>query len=366
MALVFTAAKYTGYSTDLLVTGELTFWQHPWTLVTSALPHGGALHLVFNLYWLWVFGSVLETTFGKVKTLGLMLLLAAGSDAAQFALSGPGIGLSGIVYGLFGFLYVLGRSDDRFRTVVDKRTAQMFVGWFLLCIVATYMEVMNIANVAHGVGALLGGVTALAVPPARASSWTKPKFQLRYLGAALAAASLLLLSIGASAYLRPQVNLSSSADDEAFHLALEASEGGRLKDAEGWYRRAIELEPDHSDNWHNLAIVYEERGELDESLEAFERAYELEPDDEGRQAVSRAHGRIGNRHIEAERYDEALSSFEAALEANASNHVSTFNRGVVLQRLERHEEAKQAFQKALELQPDNEVYRDATSDSSSH
>ena len=36
----------------------------PWRLVTSALPHVDLLHLAFNLYWLWAFGTTVEGVFG--------------------------------------------------------------------------------------------------------------------------------------------------------------------------------------------------------------------------------------------------------------------------------------------------------------
>jgi len=363
MALVFTGAKYAGYSTDLLVTGEATFWQHPWTLLTSALPHGGIIHLVFNLYWLWVFGSLLETTLGKAKTLALVLLLAAGSDAAQYALSVPGIGLSGVGYGLFGFLYMLGRRDRRFRDAVDARTAQFFVGWFLFCIVATHMEVMNIANVAHGAGAVLGGVMGVATIPA--SGWTKRSHGRARWVAGFAAVSLLLGSVGAAAYLRPQVNLSSSADNEAFRLALQASKEGRQQDAKILYQRAIALDADDADSWFNLAIVHLRLHELDESLAAFERSYELNPEPETQKAVGRAHARIGNARLDAERYDEALECFDAALARDERNMTAVFNRGIALERLGRQAEAQAAFRHAAALFPDNDKFRDAAQGPSS-
>lgn len=88
----------------------LAVTREPWRLVISALPHmldlgrGDVFHLPFNLYWLWLFGTVIEDVYGHVKTFALFLLLAAGSQLAEYALFRGGIGLSGVTYGLFGLL----------------------------------------------------------------------------------------------------------------------------------------------------------------------------------------------------------------------------------------------------------------------
>jgi len=52
-----------------------------WRLVTSILPHAGILHLAFNLYWLWVFGTLIEEVYGHLKTAALIVLFAFTSGA---------------------------------------------------------------------------------------------------------------------------------------------------------------------------------------------------------------------------------------------------------------------------------------------
>src|SRR3954463_16090667 len=49
-----------------------------WRLITSALPHVGPLHLIFNVYWLWVFGTLVEEVYGPLKTLCIYVVFAAG------------------------------------------------------------------------------------------------------------------------------------------------------------------------------------------------------------------------------------------------------------------------------------------------
>src|SRR5437763_10942122 len=45
-----------------------------WRLVTAIFPHLGILHLAFNVYWLWVFGTLVEEVYGHLKTMALILL----------------------------------------------------------------------------------------------------------------------------------------------------------------------------------------------------------------------------------------------------------------------------------------------------
>src|SRR5687767_2713344 len=136
--------------------------RHPVTAGTMLLAAGAtlawwrdadALHLAFNLYWLWVLGTLVEQSFGHVRTALLLVFLAAASGAADFALAEGGVGLSGVGYGLFGMLWVLSRRDPRFAGAVDSGTVALFVTWFFLCIVGTYFGTMNVGNVAHGAGA---------------------------------------------------------------------------------------------------------------------------------------------------------------------------------------------------------------------
>ena len=103
-----------------------------WRLVTSIFPHIDILHLAFNLYWLWVLGTVVERVYGHAKTILLLALLAVGSNSLDFAFDQGGVGLSGVGYGLFGLLCVLSERDERFRGAIDRRTVQLFVGWFFI------------------------------------------------------------------------------------------------------------------------------------------------------------------------------------------------------------------------------------------
>jgi membrane associated rhomboid family serine protease len=136
-AVGVSVAWWAGFDVEPLLLDVRGWRGQPWRVLTSALPHVGLLHLVFNLYWLWVFGTRLEEALGSAATAALMGVLAVGSAAAQYAVSEPGVGLSGVGYGLFGLLGVAGRRDPRFAGVVDGRIVALFVGWAVACVALT-------------------------------------------------------------------------------------------------------------------------------------------------------------------------------------------------------------------------------------
>ena len=143
-----------------------------WRPFTTTLLHGGLLHAAFNCYWLVIFGSALENRFGPFRTLGLIVLLGYVSTLPQFIVSnyntGPKeqiavVGLSGVVYGLFGILLVGRRWQPELNAVCDDRTVRLLVGWFVLCIFLTHFGWLPVANIAHGAGLAFGILYGLAV-----------------------------------------------------------------------------------------------------------------------------------------------------------------------------------------------------------
>lgn len=90
------------------VLGERWLWQ----LVTYLFLHGNFMHLLFNLFALWMFGMHVETQWGGREFLKYYFLCGLGAAAASLALAPhsltPIIGASGPVYGLlvaFAMLY---------------------------------------------------------------------------------------------------------------------------------------------------------------------------------------------------------------------------------------------------------------------
>ena len=152
LAIAASLAKWSERSIDLWTVNYHVWSGQLWRPLTTTLPHVNPVHLIFNLYWFWLFGTRIERVFGPWRTAALYAYLAFGSSLAEYDFAGQGIGLSGVVYGLFGYLWIAEQSDQRFRGVVDQQTVLTFVVWFFVCIVLTAKEVMPVANFAHGFG----------------------------------------------------------------------------------------------------------------------------------------------------------------------------------------------------------------------
>lgn len=76
-----------------------------WRLLTVTLVHGGLLHLLMNMYALWIIGPISEALYGRAVFLTIYLVSALGGSIASYLFfPNPSVGASGAVFGLFGLV----------------------------------------------------------------------------------------------------------------------------------------------------------------------------------------------------------------------------------------------------------------------
>ncbi len=128
-----------------------------WRLITCTFLHGGLLHILFNAVMFVRFSSVIDNWLGPWVAMLLYVFFAMSSSAAQLLVSKGigGIGASGVVYGLFGFLWIMSRRRDDAAEAANPYTVQTMFGWLFVCTVVN-MFGGNIGNTAHVVGLILG------------------------------------------------------------------------------------------------------------------------------------------------------------------------------------------------------------------
>jgi membrane associated rhomboid family serine protease len=266
LAVAVTVAWWTGTNISFLFENAKIRRGQLWRLVTSVLPHLDILHLTFNLYWLWVLGTTIERVFGHFKTVLLFLLLAMGSSSLDFAFAQGGVGLSGVGYGLFGLLYVLSQRDERFTESLDKRTVNLFVAWFFVCLLATLTHVFSVANTAHAAGVVLGLLLGYAI--------VLPGRRALFAGGV---GALVLFGLCGATLIRPLINFSGKGGYEEAKWGYDALLANRNQEAVRWLRDAVKYQPKVSSSWFNLGIAYQRLQDQQAAFSAYQRAYELEP-----------------------------------------------------------------------------------------
>ena len=189
----------------------LDFWPpatkpEPWRFLTSAFEHDTSfpLHLLFNMYALWVVGQYLEPLLGWLRFLILYLLSAIGGSVGLLLLATPttsseqvsswnthALGASGAVFGMFLALLLLNRQLGRSTAGIGLIIAINFGYGFIAS---------NVAWQAHLGGAITGAVCAgimIATAQAARRRWQMPAL-------ALLAVLLVVLAVLKIAPLGPE------------------------------------------------------------------------------------------------------------------------------------------------------------------
>jgi GlpG protein len=129
-----------------------------WRLFTPMFIHFSPLHILFNMLWLRDLGSMIEGRQSSGTLLALVLTIAAGSNLAQFFLHhhAPNFGgMSGVVYGLLGYVWLRGKFDPGSGLFLHPSTVTLMLIW----LVAGFAQLLGpIANIAHLAGLLMGTV----------------------------------------------------------------------------------------------------------------------------------------------------------------------------------------------------------------
>ncbi len=151
-----------------LLHGEL------WRLITPIFLHFGPWHLLFNMYWLVVFGAQIEGRYGAVWMALIVVMTAIPANVsgalAPANLDGVAIanlgghwvvllgGFSGVIYGLFGYIWMKMVFDPQSGLFITRTTATVLMVWLLICMMPGFTEMtgINIANWAHGIGLVAG------------------------------------------------------------------------------------------------------------------------------------------------------------------------------------------------------------------
>jgi membrane associated rhomboid family serine protease len=159
-----------------------------WRLLTVTLVHAPAglsnsvpllsLHLLFNMYALWIIGPIVEQAWGRRLFVTFYLLTAIAASTTSFVTSpGPAVGASGAIFGLIGVVLAGTRAHH---PVFDRRSRQIVpqLGMLVILNLVIGFAVPGIDNAAH-IGGLISGLwLGFLVPPGKVptlrSAWQHP------------------------------------------------------------------------------------------------------------------------------------------------------------------------------------------------
>jgi len=143
----------------------------PYTVLSSIFMHGGIMHLLSNMWFLWIFGDNIEAVMGPKRFIFFYLLCGVLASLAHVAIhpasNYPLVGASGAIAGILGAYFLLFPSN-RILTLIPigffittaKIPAFLFLGiWFLMQFVYSLMG-GNIAWWAH-IGGFVSGVVLI-------------------------------------------------------------------------------------------------------------------------------------------------------------------------------------------------------------
>jgi len=125
-----------------------------WRLLTPVFLHFGIWHIFFNMMWLFHLGSMIEARSGSLllalQVIGIGLL----SNVAQYFMGVSYFGgMSGVVYGLFGYVWVRSKLQPSSGYFMDRTNLILMIVWLFLCMTGA---VGRVANTAHVSGLLIG------------------------------------------------------------------------------------------------------------------------------------------------------------------------------------------------------------------
>lgn len=144
-----------------LVPDEILSGRGGLTLITHMFLHGGWMHLLGNMLFLWIFGDNMEDAFGHLRYLGFYILCGLAAAALQIAgdptSNGPMVGASGAIAGVLGgYLLLFPRAK------VD--VLLIFIVFFRIFAIQAWI-VLGIwfgLQLVNGLGATQDGVAYLA------------------------------------------------------------------------------------------------------------------------------------------------------------------------------------------------------------
>jgi GlpG protein len=233
---------------------------HYYFLVTAIFNHLSIAHIVFNMMWLVQLGAILEMTLKPWQYALFIVGAAIAGSCAETALGNAGMGMSGVVYAMFGLMWAGRGKYPAWCAVATRNNLNIFLIWGVICIFLTYTNVMPVANAAHGAGFVFGlSIGGLFFAPRRQLQW------------AAALAALIGICILSLTWVPWSGEWDFWKGSQEFHRQ-------NYRQAIRWYQHSLEkrTSPAASRNniaaaWHNIGVEAYKHGDKTTAEEAWKQ-----------------------------------------------------------------------------------------------
>ncbi|SOC18523.1 rhomboid protease GluP [Ureibacillus xyleni] len=158
---------YAGMSVNYLI-GDGQWWR----IITSVFIHGGFLHVLFNMFSLFLFGPELEKIAGKARFITIYVLAGIFGNVATFVTQDPlyaSVGASGAIFGIFGAFSALVYYTRR----TMPQLKQIILPLVIISVIITFLS-PNVNIASHLGGLVTGFLLGLSYfSPKRIVRWRK-------------------------------------------------------------------------------------------------------------------------------------------------------------------------------------------------
>jgi len=237
-----------------------------WRLLSACFLHGGIIHLLLNMYGLFIGGIMVELALGRWKFLSAYLVAGIAGSAASYYFHDEvlSVGASGAVFGVFGMaLGMLSVPDGK----TKERLKMLGNLAFYVIISLAYGMKEGIDNWAHGGGLVAGYLIGFGFALGRKMIPESPAF--RYLVYGVSA--LVLFGSSYLVYAKPHT----------LRLYIE-----HINHADEWYQKALRNYPEPSADLDTARLRDSGILAWDQAIYWLEQARNLDGLDSGRLYLS--------------------------------------------------------------------------------
>jgi membrane associated rhomboid family serine protease/Tfp pilus assembly protein PilF len=353
--------------------GPLTLGTEPWRLLTALFVHIGIVHLLANMWALYVLGRLAETVYGHWTYLCVYLIAGLSGSVASLLWNPLGVsaGASGAIFGIAGALiatFIVGKLP------LPKRNVRYLL--FTLIVFSAFDLLYNIwrtgvDNAAHFggffTGILLGLLLGRYLGTERSARVIRERVLLAAMGAVLLFAVVIWKRDGYVADVeraRQMLNqgkvneavalLQIAADkrpNETYILLLLADASVRKGDfskAEALYRHVTQLKSNDALGWIGLAQSCAAEGKNAESAAAWVQAAGLAKTNSGAYWYN-----AGQAYSRTDKQTEAMQAFQKAIALEPYSPAAWGALGFAQLKAGQNQPAVTSLERAVKLQPGN-------------